>query len=264
MQKQIDMLANSHTPHSYYHEQDDYTSSETRNHAMTHVRPAKSHQRLRYPTFAKDNAVFCGATSTEYTLNMVERNIVAQRISADQNNKMPHSPIPATKHSLYFAEKQPRHDDVSSSVENQQTNKASQASSACLCEDCTRALRMLTKEEALRLVEIYEEVVGHLHPFFNQEWFRLQVEAAYTAIESHEAEVAHQCKVDSDTLDNIKVALAIPLLALGIGSSDIGTSLYASVQDKVHSAVFAPIKSVKKIVLLLLAVRLQFQTAVHF
>ena len=53
--------------------------------------------------------------------------------------------------------------------------------------------------------------------------------------------------------------------SVGVIYGDIGTSLYASVQDKVQNAVFTPIKSVKKIVLLLLAVGpFKSQSAFHF
>jgi hypothetical protein len=258
MQKQIDMLVSISTLPNNVPQQSDYTASESLSQGMTHARTAKSihkHQSLDYSTPEKDITVFCGATSSEYTFNMAERNIAEQHINPARHQEMPRNSMPTSKHSPYFAEKQTTHDDGSSSIQNQQSIKTSQASSACLCENCTRSLRMLTKDEALRLVDIYEEVVGSLHPFFNEERFKSQVEAVYTAIESNQAQIESQWKIDSDTMDNIKVALAVPLLALGIGNSDIGTSLYASVQDKVQNAVFSPIKSVKKIVLLLLAVR---------
>lgn len=255
MQKQIDMLVNLRTLHNDWHELNDYTVSESLSQAMSHARPAKSlhqQQNLDYPTPEKDITVFCGATSSEYTFNMAERNIAEQH-NPTQHNETPQSSMPATKHSPYFAEKQITHDNGSSPIEIRRSIQTSRTS-ACLCEDCTRSLRMLTKNEALRLVDIYEEVVGNLHPFFNQERFKSQVEAVYTAIEFNQTEI-ERYNVDSDTMDSIQVALAIPLLALGIGNSDIGTSLYASVQDKVQNAVFSPIKNVKKIVLLLLAVR---------
>lgn len=243
MQKQIDMLVNhnGHDPN------------------VVNARPAESlhkHQNLGYPTPEKDIAVFCGATSSEYAFNMAEHNIAEQDIDQTTHQEMLRDSKPASKHSPYFAEKQAAHENGGGFIGTQQPIKTFQASSACLCEDCTRSLRMLTKAEALRLVDIYEEVVGNLHPFFNQERFKSQVEAVYTALESRQAAgIDGQWNVDSDTMDNIKVVLAIALLALGIGNSDIGTSLYASVQDKVQNAVFSPIKSVKKIVLLLLAVR---------
>ncbi|KAF3407017.1 hypothetical protein DPV78_000413 [Talaromyces pinophilus] len=256
MQNQIDMLVNLRKVHNDLHEQNDYTASESLSQVMTHARTAKSlhkHQNLDYPTPEKDIPVFCGATSSEYTFNMAEQNIVQQHIHPIQPSEMPPNSMPTPKHSPYFTERQTTHDDSNSSIENHQSIQTSQASSACFCEDCTRPLRMLAKDEALRLVDIYEEVVGNLHPFFNQKRFKSQVEAVYTDIESNQPEIERQYNVDSDTMDIIKVALAIPLLALGIGNSDIGTSLYASVQDKVQNAVFSPIKNVKKIVLLLLA-----------
>lgn len=258
MQNQIDMLVNLRKVHNDLQEQNHYTASESLSQVMTHARTAKSlhkHQNLDYPTPEKDIPVFCGATSSEYTFNMAEQNIVQQHIHPIQPSEMPPNSMPTPKHSPYFTERQTTHDDSNSSIENHQSIQTSQASSACFCEDCTRSLRMLVKDEALRLVDIYEEVVGNLHPFFNQKRFKSQVEAVYTAIESNQPEIERQYNVDSDTMDIIKVALAIPLLALGIGNSDIGTSLYASVQDKVQNAVFSPIKNVKKIVLLLLAVR---------
>lgn len=256
MQRQIDMLVNLRTLQHSDFGQDDHGASESLSQGMTHARTTKSshkHQTPSESTPEKNIDVFCGATSSEYTFNMAERNIVEQHINPTQYNEMPHNPTPASKHSPYFASKQ-SHNDNNSSLGDKQSMKTSPASSACLCEDCTRPLRLLTRDEALRLVDLYEEVVGHLHPLFNQKRFKSQVEAVYTGIESHHAKIEHQSKIDSDTLDNIKVALAIPLLALGIGNGDIGTSLYANVQEKVQNAVFAPIKSVKKIVLLLLAV----------
>lgn len=261
MQKQIDLLVNLRTLQDEF-DPNDHTASESLGQGTTHVRPAKSSHNHQSPDKhipEKNIAVFCGATSSEYTFNMAERNIVEQHINPTRYNEMPHNPTPATKHSPYFAEKQSTHGDVSSSIEHKQSTEASQAPSACFCEDCARPLRMLTKVEALRLVDLYEEVVGNLHPLFNQKRFRSQVEAVYTAIESNQADIERQCKVDSDTMDNIKAALAIPLLALGIGNSDIATSLYASIQDKIQNAVFTPIKSVKKIVLLLLTVGLPIQ-----
>lgn len=258
MQKQIDMLVSLRTVHNVLYEQNDYRASESHSQAITHARTAKSlhkHENLDYPTPEKDIPVFCGATSSEYTFNMAERNIAEPLVHPTQQNEMPQSSMPAPKHSPYFVEKQTTPDDGTSPIENQRSIQTSQASRACLCQDCTRSLRMLTKDEALRLVDIYEEVVGNLHPFFNQERFKSQVGALYTAIESNQAEIERQYNVDSDNMDNIKVALAVPLLALGIGNSDIGTLLYASVQDKVQNAVFSPIKNIKKIVLLLLAVR---------
>lgn len=267
MQRQIDVFVNLRTLQHSDFGRDDHGASESLSQGMTHARLTKSshnHQRPDDSTPEKNIDVFCGATSSEYTFNMAERNIVEQHINPTQYKDMQHNTTTATKRSPYFAGKQ-SHDDKNSSLGNNQPMRTSQASSACLCEDCTGPLRLLTRDEALRLVDIYEEVVGNLHPLFNQKRFKSQVKAVYTAIESHQAEIGHQSKVDPDTLDNIKVALAISLLALGIGNGDIGTSLYASVQDKVQNAVFTPIKSVKKIVLLLLAVGpFKSQSAFHF
>ncbi|EED18710.1 conserved hypothetical protein [Talaromyces stipitatus ATCC 10500] len=250
MQKQIDILVDVRMSQKNEQKQDhSYTVFESHKHAdLSPVKSSNNHQRPDYPTPDKDMPLFCGATSSEYTFNVAERNITATQ----HQGKSP-KPNSTSKHSPHFVEKQSSHNNRNSSIENRPSNKKSQGSGACFCEDCLRALRTLTKDEALRLVYTYEDVVGNLHPFLNQERFKSQVEAIYTALESkQEIKTGRLWNIDADDMDNIKVALAIALLALSIGNSEIGVSLYASVQDKIHNAVFSPIKNPRKLVLLLL------------
>jgi hypothetical protein len=126
---------------------------------------------------------------------------------------------------------------------------------ACFCLECTRSLRTLDKSQAIQLIEVYQEAIGHLHPFLDIERLKSQISLIYTVLEPGAEAKNKQSDIEQDCLDIVKIVLSIALLAQTAGKSDTALELYSSVQIRIQDVVTRPAKNIQSILLALLVVR---------
>ncbi len=125
--------------------------------------------------------------------------------------------------------------------------------------------RLLSKSEALRLLHVYQGVVGDLHPIVGVEYLMEQVETLYTI---HDIELSSRksnaLKIDDDDIYILNVVCSIALTAETTGRSVIGRALYHSVQGKIQTKMIYRETNTPSVVLLLLAVRSNIITIIYF
>ncbi|QYS92799.1 Zn(2)-C6 fungal-type domain-containing protein [Trichoderma simmonsii] len=184
---------------------------------------------------------YWGATSSDYTLNVVRfciRPVESQLGYSCRHRKIAcYSPDPTP--------------DNYEGVE--ETSESRQRMSACFCSDCTRCLRKLGKARALQLIDVYQEVIGHLHPVVNIKQQKSELDTIYAYLESAQEAANTYPEIEQDSLDITKIVLSIALLAQTTGQSDIASALYNSVQNRIQDAMTSDTKNIQSVVLTLLA-----------
>ncbi|KAL7916695.1 hypothetical protein GGI35DRAFT_466231 [Trichoderma velutinum] len=184
---------------------------------------------------------YWGATSSDYTLNVVRfciRPVETQVVSSCRNRKIA-CPAPYSPSDSYEGVEEP--------------SESRQRMSACFCSDCTRCLRKLGKARALQLIDVYQEVIGHLHPVVDIEQQKSQITSIYALLQSAQQARSTYPEIEQDSLDITKIALSIALLAQSTGQSDTASALYNSVQNRIQDGLTSTTKNVQSVVLTLLA-----------
>ncbi|KAF3065672.1 hypothetical protein CFAM422_009540 [Trichoderma lentiforme] len=184
---------------------------------------------------------YWGATSSDYTLNVVRfciRPVESHMTSSCRHQKIAcYSPDPAPDN--YEGVEEP--------------SGLRKRTSPCFCSDCTRCLRKLGKIRALQLIDVYQEVIGHLHPVVDIEQQKSQVNTIYALLESAQETSSTHPDIEQDSLDITKIVLSIALLAQTTGQSKIASALYNSVQNRIQDAMTSDTKNIQSVVLTLLA-----------
>ncbi|KAL6819965.1 hypothetical protein V8C40DRAFT_281290 [Trichoderma camerunense] len=184
---------------------------------------------------------YWGATSSDYTLNVVRFCI--RPVEPQLGYSCRHRKI-----ACYTPDPTP---DTYEGVEEPSESRPRMR--ACFCSDCTRCLRNLGKARALQLIDVYHEVIGHLHPVVDIEQQKSQVDAIYALLESAPGTRSTDPEIEQDRLDITKMVLSIALLAQTTGQSDIASALYNSIQIRIQDAMTSDTKNIQNVVLTLLA-----------
>lgn len=190
---------------------------------------------------------YCGATSSDYTLNVVRFSIrpVGPEIgSSCSRRKTAHS----NQNSIFYS-------PADNYVGVEESSELYLRKRACFCLECTRSLRTLDKSQAIHLIEVYQEAIGHLHPVLDIERLKSQISLIYTVLEPGAEAKKKQSEIEQDTLDIVKIVLSIALLAQTTGKSDTALELYSSVQIRIQDVVTRPAKDIQSVLLASLAVR---------
>ncbi|KAL6835721.1 hypothetical protein J3E69DRAFT_319390 [Trichoderma sp. SZMC 28015] len=184
---------------------------------------------------------YWGATSSDYTLNVVRFYI--RPVESQLGYSCKHRKI-----ACYSPD---------STLDNyeglEEPSDSRQRMSACFCSDCTRCLRKLGKTRALQLIDVYQEVIGHLHPVVDIEQQNLQLNTIYALLESAPEVRSTHPEIEQDSLDITKMVLSIALVAQTTRQSDIASALYNSVQSRIQDAMTSDTKNIQSVVLTLLA-----------
>lgn len=191
---------------------------------------------------------YCGATSSDYTLNVVRfsiRSAGPQSGSSCSRRKTAHSSRDPTLYSPTS-----NYERVGESSERCLDKRA------CFCLECTRCLRKLDKTQAIQLIDVYQEAIGYLHPVLDVEHQKSQIGLIYTILESGAETKNKQFEIEQDSLDIVKIVLSIALLAQSTGQSDAALELYNSVKIRIQDVIAHPAKDIRSVLLALLAVRL--------
>lgn len=203
-------------------------------------------------TFENDRAKhspprYCGATSSDYTLNVVRfsiQSVGTQFASSCSRRKTAHSNQDPTLYS-----------PTDNYEGGEESSEPYLRKRACFCLECTRCLRKLDKSQALQLIDVYQEAIGYLHPVLDIEHQKSQISLIYTVMQSGVAVTNKQFEIEQDSLDIVRIVLSIALLAQTTGQSDTASELYNNVQNRIQDVTTCPAKDIQSVLLTLLAVR---------
>ncbi|KAF2103128.1 hypothetical protein NA57DRAFT_72111 [Rhizodiscina lignyota] len=114
-------------------------------------------------------------------------------------------------------------------------------------------LQDLDAERAIQLVQLYDDLVGVIHPIRNANDLIRKIRELYTTLAtSFAGPEAHTLRMDRSDINIIKMVLAIALVMEGKGQSDMATKLYESLQGDVQSKMWSPAPELDDIYLLIL------------
>ncbi|KAL7940975.1 hypothetical protein V8C42DRAFT_201340 [Trichoderma barbatum] len=188
---------------------------------------------------------YWGATSSDYTLNVVQfciRPMESQLVSSCGRRRF------ACSH------QDPASYSPTGNYERVECSRESwQRKRACFCSECTRCLRRLGRTQALQLVDVYEEVIGYLHPVVDINHLKSLMNSIFSVLESGTQGKSSQSELEQDCLDIAKLVLSVALLAQTTGKSDTASALHDSVQSRIQDATTSPVKNIRRVVLTLLA-----------
>ncbi|KAF2092699.1 hypothetical protein NA57DRAFT_10525, partial [Rhizodiscina lignyota] len=102
----------------------------------------------------------------------------------------------------------------------------------------------------LRLLDVYDQVIGVLHPILCVEKLKLQATAFWQRLKRGDA--ADNSLPSVDDIDHLKMVMAIALLAEGGGHHDSAISLYESIETSVIQKLLGTKFHLKDQILLLL------------
>jgi hypothetical protein len=113
---------------------------------------------------------------------------------------------------------------------------------------------LLSKREAVRLLDVYQEVIGDLHPIVDTKRLVEQVEICY-ALAGMEQDPRHGegSIIDENTLI-LCLALSIAFAAETVTQSRTGKTLYNSLQNIIKIRVASRVTSLKHVIITLLLV----------
>lgn len=115
---------------------------------------------------------------------------------------------------------------------------------------CLEVLRSLEVEEALRLLDVYQTVIGELHPILDLRKLQMQARFLWRKMEGKVVAAASLPSIDE--VDSLKMVLAIALLAEGGGHHDNAIALHQSIQQSVVRKLLGTRFHVQDQILLLL------------
>jgi hypothetical protein len=187
---------------------------------------------------------FCGPTSPDYSLNAAEI-------------KLRQAQAPPGGTSL-IEENNPSLDDDHSDEDQHNlvqgghgSGAQSRATSARLRQCLVQLPRLLARNETLRLLNVYQEVIGHLHPILNFQGLIEQAEASYMP---HRRSPSDPLTIQDDTILILFLALAIALAAETGSQSYVGMTLYKSVEHLIKLKLASEVSSLDHVLIALLAV----------
>ena len=116
-------------------------------------------------------------------------------------------------------------------------------------------LPQMALDDALRLIRVYNECLGVLHPLLEVEWLVSISQLLWLSRENAAIDLSDQHSVQIIDVVHLKMVLAIGLLAEGGGASSVARAIYETLESAVASQLMARTFSLPGQVLLILAVR---------
>lgn len=177
--------------------------------------------------------VFCGPTSANYGFGLVQVMLQPEtdssRIVAKSNTEL-----------------------AGSIIANEGEYLTSRTSISLESLPGLNVLRSLELEEALRLLDVYDTVVGVLHPILDVRKLQMQTKSLWQKME--ESADADHYSPSIEEVDCLKMVLAIALLAEGGGHHDSAIELYESIQPSIVQKLLGTKFHLQDQILLLLVV----------
>lgn len=117
---------------------------------------------------------------------------------------------------------------------------------------------LIARNDALRLLNVYHNVIGRLHPILDPKRLVEQAEACYVfhSKPTSDASILHE-----DTILILYLALSIALAAEPASQSHVGKTLYKGVEHLIKLKLASEVSSLDHVLIALLAVSLPFYSA---
>lgn len=109
--------------------------------------------------------------------------------------------------------------------------------------------------DALRLIRVFNECIGVLHPLLEIEWLENMVQLLWTSRENAAIDMGDEQSLQIIDVVHLKMVLAIALLAEGGGASSMAGAIYETLESAIASQLMARTFSLPGQILLILAVR---------
>ncbi|PVI02993.1 hypothetical protein DM02DRAFT_726784 [Periconia macrospinosa] len=193
---------------------------------------------------------FHGPTSPDYSLKAAEIKLrKSQETAPGANPSPPHDINPSLE------DEQTDEDDESLMVENDGLNTQSWHAATRLRQCLAQLSRILTKNKALRLLNVYHDVIGNLHPFVDINHLKEQVEALYIRPGTDKAATRtfERMCTQENTVLILFLVLSIALSAETVSQSITGKTLYQGVQHLVKLKIASEVSNLDDVEVVLLA-----------
>lgn len=202
---------------------------------------------------------FCGPTSPDYSLNVAQMRMGHGKYSTAA------APVWHVSPSL---------DGSHHSEDSIHLASPEEDGWAALDPSVRRSLRhsllqfqtLLPKREALRLIRVYKEVVGELHPFVDCDRLAEQTEGWYNwpGAGSSGAKGGDDSLSDEDGLLILNLVLSIALCAESGCQSEDARSLHKNCRGVIHILLAVPVTGLRHVLLMLLVVSVLFPSQVLY
>ncbi|KAJ9148692.1 Zn(2)-C6 fungal-type DNA-binding domain protein [Pleurostoma richardsiae] len=193
---------------------------------------------------------FYGPTSPDYSLNMAQIKLWQRSCS----KTAPEKPIPA------IIDEDETDDEGAGNDGWQEDAGLAQLRTKDQTQRLLHFRSLFNVREAVRLLLVYQEVVGEYHPILDIDMLVKQVEWWYSW---HTTQPPSGLSAeDENTLLVTNLAIMVALCAEstspGSGSSEMGETIYACCQDLINAKLASPTPSLKHVVIMLLVGILHF------
>lgn len=198
--------------------------------------------------------VFCGPTSPEYSLNAAQRKMQYEAMSGVK----PGQTIAPSIDDEQFDDEQDQQCSQASESPMYIQRPSEQTYQAALL----RFRNMIPISEAVRLLRVYHNVIGELHPICDIEHLIKQTETYYKRSNSETSILASpNIPIDEDDLLMVNLAITIALSAESGTSLDAGKTIYDNCSEIIKSKLASPAADTKHVAIVLLVVSIA--TALH-
>ncbi|KAL6244791.1 hypothetical protein RBB50_008319 [Rhinocladiella similis] len=189
--------------------------------------------------------VFCGPTSPEYSLNAAQRKM---QYDAMTGAKAGQTMAPSIDDDRFDDEQDQRSSQASESPMYVQRPSEQIYQAALL-----RFRNTIPSSEAVRLLRVYHNVIGELHPICDIEHLIKQTEIYYRRSDSEMSIMASQnTPIDEDDLLMVNLAISIALSAESGSSSEAGKTIYDNCSEIIKSKLVSPTPDIKNVTIVLL------------
>lgn len=187
---------------------------------------------------------FCGPTSPDYSLNVAEI-----KLRQVQGSSAGAAIAEDTNPSLEDDEEDD--DERPTAQEGQGSNVQGWLTTNRLRQCIMQLPRLLAKHETLRLLNVYQEVMGQLHPIVDLKRLIDLAEACY----NQNPKIAPDWSIlQENTVLILFLALIIGLTAETVSQSYVAKTLYKSIEHLVKLKLASEVSSVDQVLVALLAV----------
>lgn len=188
---------------------------------------------------------FYGPTSPDYSLNAALIRL-EQRNSSDLGTEIDDQRVPSIVDSQSDDEG-PTGGPDSSDVVISSNNRRRQALS--------KLRTLLSKPEATRLLYVYQDAIGEIHPICDIASLVEQTEAFYNTSDTDAEWRSYADPLNEENnLLIVNLAISIALLAESGSQSEMGKALFESCRDLINAKLAVPATGIKSVTVVLLAV----------
>lgn len=189
---------------------------------------------------------FYGPTSPDYSMIAAQMRIKGGRIPSTRPDWQK---VPA------FDDGQTDDEDAGIDPEVENSTVSRQSARQQLRRGLWQFLNLLSKREAVRLLRVYHEVIGELHPICDIESLVKQLDFLYSSgNDDHKSGGGPESPASEDNMLILNLALTIALRAGSTSESSVERALYNACRDIINGMLESTATSTKHVVIALLVV----------